>query len=206
MRPVLCPVLVGRETQARCLLAALAAAQAGLGGTVLLAGEAGIGKSRLAREVAAAARERGFVVLTGRAVSGGVRTPFRPFAEALTAAVRHAGVLPDSAELDPFRPALARLVPQLRSGDAAAADSSLVFLGEAVIQLLRVLPGAGQAGQFPDTRAGRRCLLVLEDLHWSDLETLSLLEYLADNLSAEPVVCLGTFRADEGCDAADLAA
>src|SRR5215467_13698481 len=206
MRQVLCPVLVGRETQARRLLAAVAAAAAGRGGTVLLAGEAGLGKSRLAREVAAAARERGFVVLTGRAVSGGVRTPFRPFAEALTAGVRHAGVLPDSASLDPFRPALARLVPQLRSGDSATADTSLVFLGEAVIRLLRVLAGTGPSGPDADTPAGRGCLLVLEDLHWSDLETLSLLEYLADNLSAEAVLCVGTLRADEGCDAADLAA
>src|SRR5215472_3629880 len=206
MRAVLCPVLVGRETQARLLLAALHSAQAGRGGTVLLAGEAGIGKSRLAREIAAAARERGFVALTGRAVSGGVRTPFRPFAEALTAGVRHAGVPPDATALDPFRPALARLVPQLRSGDTATADTSLVFMGEAVIQLLRVLPGAPHSGHLPDTPGGGRCLLVLEDLHWSDLETLSLLEYLADNLSAEPVLCVGTFRADEGSDAADLAA
>jgi predicted ATPase len=105
MRPVLCPVLVGRETQARRLLAAVAAAEAGQGRTILLAGEAGIGKSRLAREIAAAARERRFVVLTGRGVSGGVRTPFQPFSEALTAGVRQAGALPDRAELDPFRPA-----------------------------------------------------------------------------------------------------
>ena len=140
MRPVLCPVLVGRETQARRLIAALHAAEAGRGGTVLLAGEAGIGKSRLAREIATAARERGFVVLTGRAVSGGVRTPFRPFAEALTAGVRRAGVLPDSAALDPFRPALARLVPQLRSGEIATADTSLVSMGKAVIQLPPLQP------------------------------------------------------------------
>ena len=59
---------------------------------------------------------------------------------------------------------------------------SLVFLGEAVLRLLRVLsPDAG-------------CLLVLEDLHWADGETLALLEYLADNLSAERVLCVGTLR------------
>ena len=152
MRQVLCPVLVGRDEETGHLQAALTAAQAGHGGTVLLTGEAGIGKSRLVRELARAAGTRGFTVLTGRAVAGGVPTPFRPFAEALVSAGR-AGRLPVSAELDPFRPALGRLVPEWRQPQAAAGDESLVYLGEAVLRLLRVLS--------PDTG----CLLVLEDLH-----------------------------------------
>ena len=94
-------------------------------------------------------------------------TPFRPFAEALASAGR-AGRLPASAELDPFRPALGRLVPKWRRPQGAAGEESLVFLGEAVLRLLRVLLRPG-------------CLLVLEDLHWADRETLALLEYLADN-------------------------
>ena len=48
------------------------------------------------------------------------------------------------------------------------------------------------------------CLLVLEDLHWADRETLALLEYLADNLSAERVLCIGTLRDEEGGGAAAL--
>ena len=104
-----------------------------------------------------------------------------------------AGRLPVSAELDPFRPALGRLVPEWRQPQAAA-DESLVYLGEAVLRLLRVLS--------PDTG----CLLVLEDLHWADRETLALLEYLADNLSAERVPCTGTLRDEEGGEAAALAA
>ena len=71
MRQVLCPVLVGRDEEASHLQAALAAAEAGHGGTVLLTGEAGIGKSRLVREIARTAGSRGFTVLTGRAVAGG---------------------------------------------------------------------------------------------------------------------------------------
>ena len=193
MRQVLCPVLVGREEETGHLQAALAAAQAGQGGTVLLTGEAGIGKSRLVRELARAAGADGFTVLTGRAVAGGVPTPFRPFAEALVSAGR-AGRLPVSAELDPFRPALGRLVPEWRQPQATAGDESLVYLGEAVLRLLRVLS--------PDTG----CLLVLEDLHWADRETLALLEYLADNLSAERVLCAGTLRDEEGGEAAVLAA
>ena len=146
---------------------------------MFLAGEAGIGKSRLVREVARAAGESGLTVLAGRAVAGGAPTPFRPFAEALTSAGR-AGRLPASEELDPFRPVLGRLIPEWRPPQPAPGEESPVFLGEAVLRLLRALA----------PRAG--CVLVLEDLHWADRETLALLEYLADNLAAERVLCLAT--------------
>ena len=99
-----------------------------------------------------------------------------------------AGRLPEGGDLDEFRPALGRLIPQWRPPQIAG-DESLVFLGEAVIQLLRALcPEAG-------------CLLILEDLHWADGETLALLEYLADNLSAEAVLCVGTLRGEQGAAA-----
>ena len=189
---VLCPVLVGREAERGRLQAAVAAARAGRGGTVFLTGEAGIGKSRLVRETARLAGADGVAVLTGRTAAGGVPAPFRPFAEALISAVRARG-LPASDELDPFRPALGRLIPQWRQPPEGAAGESLVFLGEAVLRLLRVL--ARDAG----------CVLVLEDLHWADQETLALLEYLADNLSAERVLCVGTLRDGEGAEAAGLA-
>ena len=184
-------MLVGREEETAHLQAALAAAQAGRSGIVLVTGEAGIGKSRLIREIAHTARRCDFVVLAGRAVGGGVPTPFRPFAEPLPWAGRVGG-LPDPEELHAFRPALGRLVPQWRQWQAPG-DESLVFLGEAVLQLLHVLSFA----------AG--CLLVLEDLHWADQETLALLEYLADNLAAERVLCVGTLRDDGDAEVAGLA-
>ncbi|HVT67620.1 MAG TPA: AAA family ATPase, partial [Trebonia sp.] len=193
MRQVLCPVLVGRDEEARHIEAALAEAGAGNGGMVLVTGEAGIGKSRLVREAARVAGARGSAVLIGRAVAGDLPTPFRPFTEALASAGR-AGRLPDSKELDPFRPALSRLVPGWRQPGQVAGDDSLVFLAEAVLRLLRTLsPEAG-------------CLLILEDLHWADRETLALVEYLADNVTSEPVLCLGTMRDEDGAEAAELAA
>ena len=191
MPQVLCPVLVGRDEEARRLQAALAAAGAGRGSAVFLVGEAGIGKSRLVREIVRAAGEHGLTVLAGRAVAGGAPTPFRPFAEALTSAGR-AGRLPASEELDPFRPVLGRLIPEWRPPPPAPGEESPVFLGEAVLRLLRALA----------PRAG--CVLVLEDLHWADQETLALLEYLADNLSSEWVFCLPTLR-DGGVESSALA-
>ena len=189
----MCPVVVGRDVEARHLRDALTGADAGSGRAVLVSGEAGIGKSRLVRGAANDARDRGIKVLTGRAVAGGIPTPFRPIAEALASALRPGGV-PADADLDPFRPALGRLVPHLHSGGEATDDGSLVFLGEAVLRLLRVLS------------LDHACMLLLEDLHWADQETLALVEYLADNVWAERMLFLGTFRPDEGSEVADLAA
>ncbi|HTQ92041.1 MAG TPA: ATP-binding protein, partial [Streptosporangiaceae bacterium] len=67
MPQVLCPVLVGRDEEGRRLRAALTAAGDGRGGTMFLAGEAGIGKTRLIREVVRTAGEQGLTVLSGRA-------------------------------------------------------------------------------------------------------------------------------------------
>jgi DNA-binding CsgD family transcriptional regulator len=192
VRQVLCPVLVARDDETRQVAAALADAGAGRGGTVLVTGEAGVGKSRLVREAARAAGAAGIAVLTGRAVDSDVPTPFRPFAEALTSASR-AGRVPDSQELDPFRPVLSQLVPEWQQPGRPGGDDSLVFLGDAVLRLLRALaPAAG-------------CLLILEDLHWADRETLALLEFLADNLTTERVLCLGTTRAGDATRAGELA-
>jgi predicted ATPase len=78
VQQVLCPVLVGRDEEARRLRAALAAAGQGRGGTVFLTGEAGIGKSRLIRETVRAAGELGLTVLAGRAVAGACRRRTAP--------------------------------------------------------------------------------------------------------------------------------
>lgn len=79
---------------------------------------------------------------------------------------------------------LGRLVPQWRG--QVPADDSLVVVGEAVLRLLSAL--AGDSG----------LLLVLEDLHWADAETLAVLEYVADNVDRERVLVLATARDEPG--------
>lgn len=193
MPSLLCPLLVGRSTEVEELGAAVAAvAEARRGSTLLLMGEAGVGKFRLAREALDIARRRRFSVLWGRATPSASQVAFRPLAEALLSQFRDAGP-PDSPELEPFRPILARVVPEWRENSIERVDESIVLLAEAVLRVLRVL---GRA---------HGCLIVLEDLHWADPDTLAIVEYLADNLASEPVLCLGTLRPEEAGPGLDVA-
>ena len=192
MDGVLCPVVVGRSVELAALAGLVADAADGRGGLAVLVGEAGVGKSRLAREAAALAAGRGVLVLSGRAVPAGSPLPFRPLSEAMLVASRGKRP-PDSPELAGFGGQLARLVPDWGTGDTTGgADTSPVLVGEAVVRLLRVL--GGTAG----------CLLVLEDLHWADPETLAVVDYLADTLAAERVLCLATTRSAGPSHVADV--
>jgi DNA-binding CsgD family transcriptional regulator/tetratricopeptide (TPR) repeat protein len=189
---VLAGRVVGRNDEREALLLAMADAVEGRGGVVFVTGEAGIGKSRLVQVIAADAASRGVAVLRGRAVPTTTPVAYRPLAEALLGAVR-AGSVPTEAELAPFQATLGRLVPEWRDGDERALDDSVLALAEAVLRFLRGV--AGDEG----------CLLVLEDLHWADPETLTIVEYLADNLASERVLCLITVRDESASLGLDLA-
>jgi len=188
-RRAICPVLVGRGDEVALLGDVLLAAGRGRGETVVLCGEAGVGKTRLAREAVAAAAGMSMTTLVGRSVQQGL-SPYRPLTEALFAAAR-GGVLPDAPELRPFRHALGTIVPDWRTGDGGVEESPVV-VGEGVLRLTRLLGG------------GSGTLLVVEDLHWADPDTLAVLEYLADNLRSEPVVLLATMRSGEPGPGSDL--
>lgn len=173
MTAFLCPQLVGRTGPARALQEVVSAAARGAGSAHVLVGDAGLGKSRLVRETAAAARDGGVLVALGRCVDGPAAPPLRPLTEAVTAVVRGAGV-PTAPGVTPYLPVLARLAADLlpAGADAAAPDADPVHLGEG---LLRLLAAHG---------AGRGALLVVEDVHAADSLTLAVLEYVADALAA----------------------
>lgn len=179
---MLCPEVVGRDSEIGALRHRLAALSDGHGGLVVLRGEPGSGKSRLVQESTSHADG---LVLSGRAVPGESPVPFRPLAEAFLAAFRDRP-LPDDPSLSGFEAQLARLDPGW--GTSRPADESPVLLGEAIVRLLAVLSVA------------EPCVLVLEDLHWADSETLAVVEYLADALRDEPVLCVATSRPDELID------
>src|SRR5260221_11656188 len=102
---MLCPILVSRGAELHALSAALRRAREGAGGVLILAGDAGVGKSRLAREVSAQAASQGFDVLAGGATESIVAVPFRPNTEALMKPPRSSAT-PDAPEMGGLRPAL----------------------------------------------------------------------------------------------------
>lgn len=187
MRTVLCPLVVGRDEELGVLREALARAREGSGGVVFLLGEAGLGKSRLVGELCRLAAEWGVPVLAGRAVERSAPGAFQPLGEAVRSRLRSTRP-PADPLLEPFLPVLdALLGDRLEEGLAGRSPRSAV--AEAVTRLLATV--------------GRRhgALLVLEDLQWSDPETLDAVEYLADRLAAVPALCVATVRSGEASEA-----
>jgi predicted ATPase len=183
-----CPVLVGRAAEMDALVAAFERARAGRGEVVYLTGEAGIGKSRLAHELVVVAEDAGARVLRGRAVPGSGAAAFRPLTEALAPLVVSAE---PTGELAPWLHALAAIVPTV-SVRTRVADVTAPVRGEAVIRLLA------------SACAPSGALVVLEDLHWADPETVAVVEHLTDNLGRAPVLCVVTVRDDERGAAREL--
>jgi predicted ATPase len=166
-------MLVGRERERAALRDRLAAAEQGRGGTVVLSGEAGIGKSALLADFAEYARSAGATVLTGHAVPGG--GAYRPFAEALMPPVR-AGRVTESPALRPFRSVLGRVLPGWAApGPLEPGVDPVLLLGEGLLRLLLALEGGAR-------------VVALEDLQHADSDSLALLEYLARAVAELPIL------------------
>jgi DNA-binding CsgD family transcriptional regulator/tetratricopeptide (TPR) repeat protein len=183
--------MVGRDDELRIVERALDAAREGSGGAVFVVGEGGIGKSRLAAAAADLAFAGQLSMLRGRGSSIAPMVPYRSLTEALMS-LHRSGEQIDIGELGPYQPVLARLIPDWGTPSADGDSGSLVVLAEAVLRLVAL------AGR------GRGCLLILDDMQDCDPETLAVVEYLADNLGRQPVLLLGTVRAEE-CPALELA-
>jgi DNA-binding CsgD family transcriptional regulator len=190
MVQVLCPVVVGRDAELEALDAALTAAMAGHGGCLVITGEPGIGKSRLARELAARAAGRGIRVVAGRAVPQSATAAYRPVTDALLPLLR-GRTLPSDAEMSPWLPALGALLPGTSTQHLPGRDVSPGMRGEAIVQLLRRLAPEG-------------LVIILEDLHWADPDTVALAEYLGDHLDGERLLWVLTMR-NQPSPALDLA-
>jgi predicted ATPase len=184
---VSCPVLVGRDAEIARLRAALERTAAGEPATVLVAGEAGIGKTRLVTEAVGHATVLGAVVLSGGCldVGDGVLA-YAPVVEALRPLASLLAPAELERVLDGAGEELARLVPELGprgvAGPGGPLEPSRLF--ELLLGMLHRI-----AERIP-------VLLVAEDLHWADQSTRDLLGFLVRNLRAGVALVL-TCRSDE---------
>ncbi|HYD50870.1 MAG TPA: AAA family ATPase [Terriglobales bacterium] len=184
--------LIARSAETLTLHEAIAAAGQRRTCMVAIAGEAGIGKTRLIAEVVRAAAAGGFLPLVGRCYEGEGRPPFWPWAQIVRAALAEDGGNPRNA------------------GSAAAAD---------LLQLLPALPAASPAGSDEHARfqlfgrvidllaerAARQPLaIVLEDVHWIDSASLVLLQAVVREIRQRPLLLLASYRDTEGSATAVL--
>lgn len=164
------PLLVGRTLEQIFLREELAAVLGGRGRLVLLGGEAGIGKTTLARDLVSDAVARGARVLAGACYDLTNTPPYGPWLD-----------LFDGGALD----------RDLPSPPAAFADGRLARVTDQAALFAEV------RGFFSELAASRPTLLLLEDLHWADPASLELLRHLAPRLRHWPILLLITYRGDE---------
>src|SRR5262245_47667258 len=178
--------LIGREAELAHLTELVDAAWSDRGTIAAILGDPGVGKSRLAAEVAIQAARRGARVLVGRCFETEQRLPFEPWVDAL----RDGGIPTDRALIDALAPVwrreLARLLPELGEPTPPAAEGSDPrHLFEALVRLLEAL-----------TQRAPLVILV-EDGHWMDDMSVRLLPFLARRIRGWPLLWLGTFRDEE---------
>jgi class 3 adenylate cyclase/tetratricopeptide (TPR) repeat protein len=187
-RGPLCPVLVRRDDQLAALEDALLTSQRSDGRFMVLAGEAGIGKTRLATELARSARRLGCAVMWGGCSEAELALPYLPFVEAIGNHLNERGVDAVAQGLGPERRELAQLFPQLAEDGFGPAEGNpeqaKLRLFEAIVSLLQV----------PASQSG--LLLVIEDVHWADESTRELLDHLARRLRRRALI-VATYRSDE---------
>ncbi len=192
---------MGRAEELDHLLAHVDRAAAGRPSAVLLAGDAGVGKTRLLDELAARAGERGVRVLVGHCVDlGDVGLPYLPFVDLLRPVAADPALAPAAAGLPALTDLLAGRpgVASAESADAGdfgrglphrslrpAVDDGRLQLFESVAALLGELAAAAPL------------LVVLEDLHWADRSSRDLLRYLLARLVDERVAIVASYRSDD---------
>jgi DNA-binding SARP family transcriptional activator len=182
--------LIGREAELGDLRAALSGALSGAGSLVMLAGEPGIGKTRLTEELAGEAVQENVRTLLGRCYEAEGTPPYVAIAEVLEDALAkapdpeafRAALGDDAGEIARIVPRLRRIFPDVPPALELPPEQERRYLFNSIRDTL-----ARTAERVP-------VLIILEDLHWADEATLLLLEHLAGSLSDMAVLVVGTYR------------
>jgi predicted ATPase len=183
---------VGREGQLVALTADLDAAAAGRGGVVLVAGEPGIGKTRLAEELATQATTRSVLVLWGRCWEGEGAPAFWPWVQVVRAYVEAADPAAlrqdmgaGAADIAQVVPSVRALLPDLPAPPPIEPEAARFRLFDSLAGFLRA------------AAVRRPLLLIFDDLHWADAPSLALLRFVSRELEGAGLLVVGIYRHTE---------
>lgn len=179
----------GRDRELVRLDHALLAAHHGQGGVVLLSGEPGIGKTRLAEELSARARGQHDLVLWGRCYEGEGAPAFWPWSQILRDYVQQRELATLRAELGPSAADLVALAPEVQLRLPATQPAPPIDGTQARFRLFD-----GLTGVLVRVARAQPLVLVFDDLHWADAPSLLLLQHLAGALTAASILVIGTYR------------
>jgi DNA-binding CsgD family transcriptional regulator len=186
------PVFVGRGDELQRLRAVLEAARSGAVGTVIVGGEAGVGKTRLLAELRASAESSGLRFLGGACVDlGDGAPPYDPLVAALRPWLKALPPEDRRRIVGPARSAVLQLIPDFESGGEGETPADAPTSSSQSSLYLQVL------GLIERIAADAATVIALEDLHWSDRSTRDMLRFLVRNLTHGRVVLIGTYRTDE---------
>ena len=178
----------GREAEFQEVREAWLAARAGEGQTILVLGEAGIGKTRFCRHFLRYAAVNGARILQGRCFASEMKVPYSGVAEALLDGVRD----DDLAGLSPaWSQVLIDLLPELAGSEQRVAiarkrgEASSRRVFEAVVQLLQAIA------------TKRDIVLFIDDFHWADASTVALMHYLIRRLTSSRALILLSLRPED---------
>jgi len=184
--------LVGRDTELDALRRSWGQAASGRGGMVLVSGEPGSGKTRLARELLDYARITGGVVLSGGCYELEAATPYLPFVEALRSWVHDSSDDDLRTSVGDAGAELARLAPELASRIGPFPDGPPLSAAEERLRLFDAI-----ARFLVDRAAEDGLVLFIDDLQWADQASLSLVRYLVRLIATERILILGCYRETE---------
>ena len=190
-KSMVCPIVVGRASYFAVLHQHIEQVSQGRGQTLLIAGEAGIGKSRLAAEAIRLARQAGYNYLPGRCFEPDRMLPYAPVLDLLRT---YLGTPPSAEVLRSWPPSLTQLLPELEtSSPETPAAPRLDPQQERARRFQALLQFLLQQGTPP----GPPLLIVIEDLHWADDSSLEFLLHVGRRLPTQRVWMLLTYRNDE---------
>ena len=176
------PILVGRESELKELKKILKATLEGKGNTVFVSGEAGSGKTRLTKEFLNYAKDRGITVLSGWCLSNAA-VPYFPFVEAF-----------DSYSLTNEDQNTSAGGQQLRAKTWLVSQDGSQAISP---QAWKDKTFAAVANELLLISTNNPLILFIDDLHWADSASLSLLHYISRSILSERILVIGTFRSEE---------